>query len=186
MEEESMLMIWLRVSLKRDKWLMGVLVNLRIISLPVLNTMTMPIVRFVSTKWKPQWLSQNACTNCTYLIPYFWNILLSFTLAVRIVSSLISAYAKREDKNLIVPHAHMVPSRLGSPFPIVLVINRFPYQSTDLVEILKKEQDPDFGGFQTSDAGPVLRRNNFQSSTKLDALIQSLRAFLLACYSIMD
>ena len=64
--------------------------------------------------------------------------------------------------------------------------NRFPHQSTDLVEILKKEQDPAFGAFQISDPGPVLRRNDFQSSTKLDALVQNLRAFLLAYHSSMD
>lgn len=84
----------------------------------------------------------------------------------------------REDKNPAVPLAHAVPSRLASPFPVSLVIDRFLPQSTDLVEILRKEKDS--FRIQASDASPVLRRNNFQSSTKLDALIQNLRWFLLA------
>jgi hypothetical protein len=160
---------------------MGVLVNSPIISLPALNTRTTPIVRFVSTKWKLQWLSQNACTSCTYFILII-ETSYSFTLAVRIVSSLTSVSAKREDKNPAVPRAHTVPSRLVSLFPIILVIDKFRPQSTDLVEILRKEKDSAFR-IQASDAGPVLRRNNFQSSTKLDALIQNLRWFLLASHS---
>ncbi|KIM47670.1 hypothetical protein M413DRAFT_22297 [Hebeloma cylindrosporum] len=50
-----------------------------------------------------------------------------------------------------------------------------PIKSTDLVEIIRKEKGTAFPAFQLSDPGPVLRRNDFQSSTKLDALIRNLR-----------
>jgi hypothetical protein len=102
-----------------------------------------------------------------------------FTLAVRIVSFLTSVFARRGDKNPIVPHVRMVPSRLVFP-PIALAIDRLPPQSTDLVEILRKEKDPVLCSFES---GPVLRRNDFQSSTKLEALIRNLRGFSVESHS---
>ncbi|KAF8167532.1 DNA repair protein RAD5, partial [Crassisporium funariophilum] len=50
-----------------------------------------------------------------------------------------------------------------------------PIKSTELVEVVRKRTNPEATASQTSEAGVVLRKNDFQSSTKLDALIQNLR-----------
>ena len=49
-----------------------------------------------------------------------------------------------------------------------------PTQSANLVEIVRKDESAPFSS-QASDSPVFLRRNDFQSSTKLDALIQRLR-----------
>lgn len=57
-------------------------------------------------------------------------------------------------------------------------------KSFDLVELIRKD-NPNQLNSQPSGSTVVLRRNDFQSSTKLDALIQSLReswAFLVTCF----
>lgn len=45
------------------------------------------------------------------------------------------------------------------------------------MEIVRKDKNSDLTSSQSSDTPVVLRRNDFQSSTKLDALIRSLREF---------
>ncbi|KAF8956086.1 RAD5-like protein [Flammula alnicola] len=50
-----------------------------------------------------------------------------------------------------------------------------PIKSTELVEIIRKDENAALTDSQPSGSGVILRRNDFQSSTKLEALIQNLR-----------
>ncbi|PPQ79873.1 hypothetical protein CVT25_002929 [Psilocybe cyanescens] len=52
-----------------------------------------------------------------------------------------------------------------------------PIKSADLVEIMRKDKNRDLTmtNSQASDSPVILRKNDFQSSTKLDALVQNLR-----------
>ncbi|KAH9486419.1 DNA repair protein RAD5 [Psilocybe cubensis] len=50
-----------------------------------------------------------------------------------------------------------------------------PIKSTDLVEIVKKGKNQGMSSSQSSDTPVMLRKNDFQTSTKLDALVRNLR-----------
>lgn len=43
------------------------------------------------------------------------------------------------------------------------------------MEIMRKDKNRDLASSQASDTPVILRKNDFQSSTKLDALVQNLR-----------
>ncbi len=51
----------------------------------------------------------------------------------------------------------------------IQILSRF--KSNELIEVIRKETN----GSQSLESTVVLRRNDFQSSTKLDALMQNLR-----------
>jgi DNA repair protein RAD5 len=112
----------------------------------------------------------------------YWNTLLVYSSCKDCITSHIGICEERGQEPSC-PTCSDGPIKVGFSFSqIISVIDRLPPQSTDLVEILKKEKDPGFC-IPASDPGPILRRNDFQSSTKLDALIQNLRWFLLASHS---
>ncbi|KDR85554.1 hypothetical protein GALMADRAFT_51611 [Galerina marginata CBS 339.88] len=54
-----------------------------------------------------------------------------------------------------------------------------PIKSSELVEIIRRDKNYTLTNSQTSEGGVILRRNDFQSSTKLEALVQNLRMVLV-------
>ncbi|KAG6830349.1 hypothetical protein H0H92_001142 [Tricholoma furcatifolium] len=50
-----------------------------------------------------------------------------------------------------------------------------PIKSSDLIEVVRRKRDPEISSSQASEPEVTLRRNDFQTSTKLQALLKNLR-----------
>jgi hypothetical protein len=97
-------------------------------------------------------------------------------LVVRIALLRFSLPAKREAKNSDVQHAHEVLSRSVA----ILLYDLWPdsIQESDLLEVVRSKKEVGDDASTSSLLEVSFRRNDFRSSTKLEALMQNLRVFL--------
>lgn len=102
--------------------------------------------------------------------------------AVRTASFAISHRAKNEERSqgvLLAPAGllKLAPSYLLKGVPSSQLL-----QESDLLEVVRSKKERDEDALPTSQSSApevILRRNDFRSSTKLDALVANLRMSLI-------
>ena len=136
--------------------------------------MTMLIVPFASTKSRHPWSSLGACTSCKSFHYIAYDALLPHQPTSSCKDCIVSHVGICEQKG----QPASCPSCSSGPIKVCAVILtckirgiHIVIQSKELIEVIRREATSS----QPLKSTVVLLKNDFQSSTKLDALIRNLR-----------